>query len=81
MVQCSVHPKNHDNQANITHAEEILREQQVAPLTYTRMGPQGVGGEGGPGNYWVPVRFSLGFLDDNRILFLFSFRSTARKKV
>lgn len=46
---------NHDNQRNITHTEEILREQQVAPLTYTRFAPNGVGGEGGPGNYWVPV--------------------------
>ncbi|KAF8068003.1 Metallo-dependent phosphatase-like protein, partial [Lyophyllum atratum] len=46
---------NHDNQANITHAGEILREQKVAPLSYTRMAPSGVGGRGGPGNYWVPV--------------------------
>ncbi|KAG6902121.1 hypothetical protein C0995_004067 [Termitomyces sp. Mi166 len=46
---------NHDNQANISHAEEILREQKVAPLSYTRMAPVGVGGVGGPGNYWVPV--------------------------
>lgn len=48
--------KNHDNEPNITHVEEILREQNVAPLSYTRMSPDGVGGEGGPGNYWVPVR-------------------------
>ncbi|KAG6906472.1 hypothetical protein DXG01_013799 [Tephrocybe rancida] len=47
--------QNHDNQANITHAEEILREQKVAPLSYTRMAPSGVGGVGGPGNYWVPI--------------------------
>ncbi|KAF8221591.1 Metallo-dependent phosphatase [Tricholoma matsutake] len=46
---------NHDNEPNITHTEEILREQRVAPLSYTRMSPPGVGGEGGPGNYWVPV--------------------------
>ncbi|KAF5313895.1 hypothetical protein D9619_013002 [Psilocybe cf. subviscida] len=46
---------NHDNQANITHEEEILREQKVAPLSYTRMAPKGVGGVAGPGNYWVPV--------------------------
>ncbi|KAF8877196.1 hypothetical protein BD779DRAFT_1558559 [Infundibulicybe gibba] len=46
---------NHDNQANITHLEEIMREQQVSPLSYTRIAPPGVGGEGGPGNYWVPV--------------------------
>jgi len=46
---------NHDNQANITHVEEILREQEVAPLSYTRMAPRGVGGTGGPGNYWVPI--------------------------
>ena len=49
--------KNHDNEPNITHTEEILREQAVAPLlSYTRMAPPGVGGVGGPGNYWVPVR-------------------------
>lgn len=47
--------KNHDNEPNITHVAEILREQAVAPLSYTRMSPNGVGGEGGPGNYWVPV--------------------------
>ncbi|KAG6897490.1 hypothetical protein C0992_001095 [Termitomyces sp. T32_za158] len=47
--------QNHDNQANISHTEEILREQKVAPLSYTRLAPAGVGGDGGPGNYWVPV--------------------------
>ncbi|THU96983.1 Metallo-dependent phosphatase [Dendrothele bispora CBS 962.96] len=48
---------NHDNQVNITHLAEILREQAVAPLSYTRRAPPGVGGdpEQGPGNYWVPV--------------------------
>jgi hypothetical protein len=46
---------NHDNQANITHLEEILCEQQVAPLSYTRLSSPGVGGVGGPGNYWVPI--------------------------
>ncbi|EKM77163.1 hypothetical protein AGABI1DRAFT_115363 [Agaricus bisporus var. burnettii JB137-S8] len=46
---------NHDNQVNITHAEEIAREQQVAPLSYTRFSAPGVGGEGGAGNYWVPI--------------------------
>ncbi|KAF8962278.1 Metallo-dependent phosphatase [Flammula alnicola] len=46
---------NHDNQANITHEEEILREQKVAPLSYTRMASKGVGGVEGPGNYWVPI--------------------------
>ncbi|KAJ3510663.1 hypothetical protein NMY22_g15909 [Coprinellus aureogranulatus] len=50
---------NHDNQKNITHREEILREQQVAPLSYTRFAPDGVGGQDGPGNYWVPVSPSL----------------------
>lgn len=47
--------QNHDNQVNITHLEEIQREQLVAPLSYTRVAPPGVGGEDGPGNYWVPV--------------------------
>ncbi|KDR72673.1 hypothetical protein GALMADRAFT_142967 [Galerina marginata CBS 339.88] len=46
---------NHDNQANITHEEEIQRELKVAPLSYTRMAPRGVGGVEGPGNYWVPI--------------------------
>ncbi|ESK86704.1 calcineurin-like phosphoesterase [Moniliophthora roreri MCA 2997] len=46
---------NHDNSHNITHMEEIEREQKVAPLSYTRAAPEGVGGTGGPGNYWVPV--------------------------
>ncbi|THH04195.1 hypothetical protein EW145_g5704 [Phellinidium pouzarii] len=46
---------NHDNEANITHFEEIQRELEVAPRSYTRLAPPGVGGEEGPGNYWVPV--------------------------
>ncbi|KAK0473749.1 Metallo-dependent phosphatase [Armillaria novae-zelandiae] len=46
---------NHDNQVNITHLEEIIRERQVSSFSYTRCAPPGVGGEGGPGNYWVPV--------------------------
>lgn len=35
--------------------QEILREQLVAPLSYTRLAPPGVGGLEGPGNYWIPV--------------------------
>lgn len=55
--------QNHDNNVNITHLAEIEREQLVAPLSYTRVAPPGVGGEGGPGNYWVPVcHHALGFL-------------------
>ncbi len=50
--------QNHDNQANISHIEEILREQEIAPLSYTRLIP-GVGGVEGPGNYWVPVSLSI----------------------
>ncbi|KAJ7144464.1 Metallo-dependent phosphatase-like protein [Mycena epipterygia] len=46
---------NHDNQVNITHLDEILREQAIAPLSYTRAAPRGIGGRAGPGNYWVPV--------------------------
>ncbi|OSX63405.1 hypothetical protein POSPLADRAFT_1069817 [Postia placenta MAD-698-R-SB12] len=46
---------NHDNEPNITHLEEIRREQLVAPLSYTRTAPPGIGGEEGPGTYWVPV--------------------------
>ncbi|KAH8116220.1 Metallo-dependent phosphatase [Phellopilus nigrolimitatus] len=46
---------NHDNEANITHLEEIKRELLVAPRSYTRVAPPGIGGEEGPGTYWVPV--------------------------
>ncbi|KAJ6567948.1 Metallo-dependent phosphatase-like protein [Mycena vulgaris] len=46
---------NHDNHVNITHLDEILREQRIAPLSYTRAAPRGVGGLQGPGNYWVPI--------------------------
>ncbi|KIY48716.1 Metallo-dependent phosphatase, partial [Fistulina hepatica ATCC 64428] len=49
---------NHDNEINITHAEEMARERLVAPLSYTRPGPKGVGGIGGPANYWVPFTSS-----------------------
>ncbi|KAG1743458.1 Metallo-dependent phosphatase-like protein [Suillus lakei] len=46
---------NHDNQRNITHLEEIRREQLDSSLSYTRTAPPGIGGEGGEGTYWVPV--------------------------
>jgi len=49
---------NHDNQVNITHVLELERELQVAPLSYTRPAPAGVGGPGGPANYWVPIHSS-----------------------
>ena len=51
--------QNHDNQVNITHLEEIQRELQVSPLSYTRAAPPGIGGEAGPGNYWVPVGYFI----------------------
>ncbi|PVF97989.1 Metallo-dependent phosphatase [Serendipita vermifera] len=50
----SVHG-NHDNQRNISHHDEIVRELQVAHNSFTRFAPKGVGGEGGEGNYWVPI--------------------------
>lgn len=65
---------NHDNQKNITHLEEILREQQVAPLSYTRLAPNGVGGTGGPGNYWVPVYKSASDPKPALILWFFDSR-------
>ncbi|KAG8933468.1 hypothetical protein FRC00_013203 [Tulasnella sp. 408] len=46
---------NHDNHVNITHLQETEREQLVAPTSYTRRAPEGVGGSGGEVNYWVPV--------------------------
>lgn len=46
---------NHDNQRNISHMQEIQRELKVAKRTYTRAAPKGIGGEGGEGNYWVPI--------------------------
>ncbi|KAF8877186.1 hypothetical protein BD779DRAFT_1558538 [Infundibulicybe gibba] len=58
---------NHDNQANITHLEEIMREQQVAPLS--------VGGVGGPGNYWVPPIATVATTDRAPVLILWFFDS------
>ncbi|KAI0937665.1 hypothetical protein AcV7_003638 [Taiwanofungus camphoratus] len=55
MIPFSSTHGNHDNEPNITHLEEIKREQLVAPLSYTREAPPGIGGEEGPGTYWVPV--------------------------
>ncbi|KAF9525232.1 Metallo-dependent phosphatase-like protein [Crepidotus variabilis] len=46
---------NHDNEPNITHAEEIAHLQKVSPFTYVRAAPDGVGGDSGPANYWVPI--------------------------
>ena len=47
--------QNHDNQANVTHTQEIEYMKKVSRFTYTRAAPSGVGGFGGEGNYWVPV--------------------------
>ena len=47
--------QNHDSDINITRAGEIAREIAISPWSYTRFSPPGVGGTGGPGNYWVPV--------------------------
>ncbi|KAG6864073.1 hypothetical protein C0991_000367 [Blastosporella zonata] len=64
---------NHYNQVNITHAEQIIREQKVASLSYTRMAPWGVGGVGGPGNYWVPIYHKKA--DESPVLILWFFDS------
>ncbi|KAF7357110.1 Metallo-dependent phosphatase [Mycena sanguinolenta] len=66
---------NHDNQVNITHLEEIQREQEIAPsLCYTRTAPLGVGGIGGPGNYWVPIYDALTDTAPSLILWFFDSR-------
>ncbi|KAF9510289.1 hypothetical protein BS47DRAFT_1348214 [Hydnum rufescens UP504] len=46
---------NHDNRPNISHLAEMEREVKLAPLSYSRRAPPGVGGIGGEANYWVPV--------------------------
>ncbi|KDQ08899.1 hypothetical protein BOTBODRAFT_59103 [Botryobasidium botryosum FD-172 SS1] len=46
---------NHDNQVNITHLAELEQELKIAPTSYTRRSPPGVGGPGGEANYWVPI--------------------------
>lgn len=68
MLSLTASAQNHDNQANITHLEEIRRELKVAPNSYTRMSPPGVGGEEGPGSYWVPVSACSGrvYVQSNR---------------
>ncbi|KAF5346666.1 hypothetical protein D9758_013215 [Tetrapyrgos nigripes] len=67
---------NHDNQVNITHLAEIKREQLIAPLSYTRIAPPGVGGdpEQGPGNYWVPIYASKASRSPSLILWFFDSR-------
>ncbi|KAG2003214.1 phosphatase DCR2 [Coprinopsis cinerea AmutBmut pab1-1] len=65
---------NHDNDVNITHIEEILREQKRAPLSYTRLAPKGVGGLQGEGNYWVPVYRSKYDWSPSLILWFFDSR-------
>ncbi|KAH7105234.1 Metallo-dependent phosphatase [Auriculariales sp. MPI-PUGE-AT-0066] len=65
---------NHDNQINITHMAEIERERKVAPLSYTRAAPKGVGGEQGPGNYWVPIYRSKRDSSPSLILWFFDSR-------
>ncbi|KAJ3571996.1 hypothetical protein NP233_g3383 [Leucocoprinus birnbaumii] len=65
---------NHDNQVNITHAEEIARERKVAPLSYTRTAPSGVGGAEGPGNYWVPIYRNIRDKSPSLIVWFFDSR-------
>ncbi|KAI0367223.1 Metallo-dependent phosphatase [Pilatotrama ljubarskyi] len=66
---------NHDNEPNITHAEEIRREQLVAPLSYTRAAPSWADGEGyGPGTYWVPVYTKATDRNPSLILWFFDSR-------
>lgn len=62
--------------------EEIKREQLVAPLSYTREAPPGIGGEEGPGTYWVPVSIcshlcTAGFLQSRDLVY----RSTSMRLV
>ncbi|TFK25358.1 Metallo-dependent phosphatase [Coprinopsis marcescibilis] len=64
---------NHDNDVNITHIEEIIQEQKLAPLSYTRTASSSIGGKRGPGNYWVPVYQSQ--LDPAPVLILWFFDS------
>ncbi|CAL1709282.1 unnamed protein product [Somion occarium] len=65
---------NHDNQANISHIEEIYREQRVAPLSYTRTAPSGIGGQNGPGTYWIPVYTRASDRTPSLILWFFDSR-------
>ncbi|KAJ7584770.1 hypothetical protein C8J56DRAFT_1166054 [Mycena floridula] len=67
---------NHDNEPNVTHLAEICREQVVPPLSYsnTRPSPRRVGGEGGPGNYWVPVYANIADLAPALVLWFFDSR-------
>ncbi|KAI0764830.1 Metallo-dependent phosphatase [Fomes fomentarius] len=66
---------NHDNEPNITHAEEIRRELQVAPLSYTRFAPSWADGQGyGPGTYWVPVYTHVWDFRPSLILWFFDSR-------
>lgn len=65
---------NHDNQANITHLAEIKRERQISPNSYTRSSPTGIGGEGGEGNYWVPIYQRADDLAPSLILWFFDSR-------
>ena len=77
MAICLV--QNHDNDVNITHVEEIRREQLISPLSYTRLAPPGVGGQGGEGNYWVPVNAERSVISLE--LTPIHFRSTPRRLV
>ncbi|CDO73906.1 hypothetical protein BN946_scf185016.g63 [Trametes cinnabarina] len=66
---------NHDNEPNITHAEEIRRELQVAPLSYTRAAPAWADGGGyGPGTYWVPIYTRVTDRNPSLILWFFDSR-------
>ncbi|KAG1722224.1 Metallo-dependent phosphatase-like protein [Suillus paluster] len=65
---------NHDNQRNITHLEEIQREQHVSSLSYTRTAPSGIGGRGGEGTYWVPIYEKATDLTPALILWFFDSR-------
>lgn len=46
---------NHDNQAPISHRDQIEYIQKIAPLAYTMKCAGRCGGKGGEANYYVPV--------------------------
>ncbi|KAG8216059.1 Metallo-dependent phosphatase-like protein [Butyriboletus roseoflavus] len=70
---------NHDSHINITRAEEIARETAISPRSYTRLSPPGVGGAGGPGNYWVPVYQKVTDASPALILWFFDSRGGVYK--
>ncbi|KAI0748839.1 hypothetical protein C8Q74DRAFT_1374247 [Fomes fomentarius] len=73
---------NHDDEPNITYAEEIRCKLQVTPLSYTCFAPSWANSQGyGPGMYWVLIYTHILDFQPSLILWFFASRGSFNEGV